>query len=202
MANITYRLGANLYLNITNRCSNRCSFCIRQNGNSVGDADDLWLKQEPTREEILKAVFENDLSKFHEIVFCGYGEPLERLDDVVWLARQIKTKNGAGIKIRVNTNGQADLIHNRRTAPELEGAVDAVSISLNAPNAEKYQELCHSQFGKTVFDAIIAYTKDCVKYVPDVTMSVVDVMPKEDIEECAKIAKAAGAKFRVRELIK
>lgn len=202
MANITYRLGANLYLNITNRCSNRCSFCIRQNGNSVGDADDLWLKQEPTRDEILKAVFANDLSKFHEIVFCGYGEPMERLEDVVWLARQIKTKNGAGIKIRVNTNGQADLIHNRRTAPELEGAVDAISISLNAPNAEKYQELCHSEFGTKVFDAITTYTKDCVKYVPDVTMSVVDVMPKEDIEECAKIAKAAGAKFRVRELIK
>lgn len=202
MADITYRLNGSLYLNITNRCSNRCSFCIRQNGNSVGDADTLWLESEPSREEILAAVFANDLSQFHEIVFCGYGEPMERLTDVVWLARQIKSKCGASVRIRVNTNGQADLIHNRRTAPELEGALDAVSVSLNAPNAEKYQELCHSEFGTKVFDAIIAYTKDCLKYVPDVTMSVVDVMPKEDIEECRKIAKAAGAKFRVRELIK
>lgn len=202
MADITYRLNGSLYLNITNRCSNRCRFCIRQNGDSVGDAKSLWLDKEPDREEILKAVFANDLSKFHEIVFCGYGEPMERLDDVVWLSRQIKSKNGAGIKIRVNTNGQADLIHGRRTAPELSGAVDAVSVSLNAPDAEKYQELCHSQFGKKVFDAIIAYTKDCVNFVPEVTMSVVDVMPKEDIEKCSEIAKAAGAQFRVRELIK
>ena len=32
---ITYEVGNSLYLIITKRCSNRCDFCIRQNGDGA-----------------------------------------------------------------------------------------------------------------------------------------------------------------------
>ena len=139
---ITYEVGNSLYLNITNRCSNRCDFCIRQNGDGAYGSNSLWLEREPTEEEILAAVDARDVKKYDEVIFCGYGEPTERLDTLVHVAKALKAKYGC--KIRVNTNGQSDLIHGRDTSSLFAGAVDTLSISLNAPNAAEYQRVCHS----------------------------------------------------------
>lgn len=196
---ITYTIGSELYLNITNKCTNNCVFCIRRNGPSVGDADDLWLEREPTREEILADIFKRDLSQYSEIVFCGYGEPLERLDDVVYICREIK-KHGDH-KIRINTNGQADLLYSRNTSKDLKDLVDVISISLNAADADNYQKICWSQFGECAFGSIVAYAQECRKYIPRVILTVVDVIGPEQVEKCRAIADRAGAEFRVREMI-
>ena len=131
-------------------------------------------------------------------MFCGYGEPLERLDDVLDVCRYVKQTTG--LRTRINTNGLADLIHGKPTAWMLSELVDAVSISLNAASAVKYDELCHPKFGVEAWPAILKYTQDVKAYVPDVTMSVVSgTIPREDIEVCRRIAeKDLGVKFRVR----
>lgn len=196
---ITYRLSDSLYVNMTNRCSNRCDFCIRNFGDSIGGSGDLWLTKEPTVDEAAADIIKN-ADGCREIVFCGYGEPFMRFDDCIAVIKKVKPVINK--PVRVNTNGQADLITGRKTAPELAGLVDTVSISLNAPDAKGYDKICHSDYGEKAFEAVINYARDCKKYVDDVIFSVVDVMKKEDIEKCREIAQKAGVKFRVREMIK
>ncbi len=199
---VTYKIGSSIYVNLTNRCSNRCEFCIRGNGDSVGGSASLWLDREPTVEEAVQALRENaprgDAPGCREIVFCGYGEPTERLGDLLEICRRVKP---LGLPVRINTNGQADLIHGRATAPELKGLVDTVSISLNAPDSAKYDRLCHSEYGEKAFSVLLDYAKSCKAYVPHVVLSVVDVMAKDEIEACRALAENLGVEFRVRELI-
>lgn len=197
---ITYELGNSLYVNITNRCSNACTFCVRNEHDGVNGKDNLWLDREPDIDEI-KADFEKrDLSKYDAVVFCGYGEPMMRADIVIETAKWLKEKYPY-IKIRINTNGQANLIYGRDITPELEGVVDTISISLNAENAEKYQKLCISRFGEAAFDGLIEFARLAKRYVPQVVFSVVDIMPQDEIENCRKIAEECGVSFRVREFI-
>ena len=136
---ITYVVDGNLYVNMTNKCSNRCEFCIRNNGDGAYGSDSLWLVREPTLEEALESVFSHDLNKYPELIFCGSGEPSYRLNDAVIIAKAVKEKCPK-IKIRINTNGHSDLIHQCDTSPMYEGAFDVVSISLNTPSAKRYQE--------------------------------------------------------------
>jgi len=196
---ITYRLEDSLYVNMTNRCSNRCEFCIRNFGDGISGSGSLWLDHEPTVGEVSADIIKN-ADGCREIVFCGYGEPLMRLDDVIAVIKKVKP--AINKPVRINTNGQADLIHGRKTAGELAGLADTVSISLNAPDAKGYDSICHSDYGEKSFDAVIRYAADCKKYVPNVVLSVVDVMPPDDIEKCRKIAERAGVGFRVRKMIK
>lgn len=187
-----------LYINLTNRCTNRCTFCVRDKDCGIGDVN-LWLEKEPDISEI-----EDDIEKFNpenysEVVFCGYGEPTMRLDVLLDTAKYIK--ENYNVKLRINTNGQANLYYGKNIVPRFEGLIDCVSISLNAKNEEEYDELCKSIYGKESFNALIDFARECTKYVPEVIMSVVDVLPKGDIEECRKIAESAGARLRVRELI-
>ncbi len=197
IGDVLYDYARGLYANITNKCPCRCEFCIRDMVDSLGDADSLWLKREPTSEEVIELVNQRDLSAYDELVFCGYGEPTERLEDLLEISKYIKS--GTNLKIRINTNGLSDLINGRTTAPELAGIVDAVSISLNTSDSEKYVDLCHPAFGEKSFNAIIKFTEDVKKYVPDVTMSVVGgTICGDDIEKCRKIAENLGVKFRVR----
>ena len=196
---ITYTVGDSLYVNTTNRCSNSCDFCVRSHGEEL--YGDLWIDHEPTKEEILADIESRDPEKFPELVFCGYGEPTERQDDIVWVMRELKKKH-PGLKIRINTNGQADLINGRDTTPELEGLVETLSISLNCANAESYQKVCHSEFGEKAFDALIDYARRAKKYVPKVVFSVVrGSIPDSDIDICQKIADDAGVTLRVREML-
>ena len=196
---ITYTVGDSLYVNTTNRCSNSCDFCVRSHGEAL--YGDLWLDHEPTKEEILADIERREPEKFPELVFCGYGEPTERQDDIVWVMRELKKKH-PNLKIRINTNGQADLINGRDTTPELEGLVDTLSISLNCANAASYQKVCHSEFGEKAFDALIDYARRAKKYVPKVVFSVVrGSIPDSDIDICQKIADDAGVTLRVREML-
>ena len=198
---ITYVVEGKLYVNITNKCSNRCEFCIRNNGDGAYGSDSLWLEREPTREEILDSVFDHDLSLYPEIVFCGYGEPSYRLDDAVFVAKEIK-KTYPEMKIRINTNGQSDLILGRDTSPDYEGAFDVVSISLNTPSAERYQDICHSIYGEAAFDSLISFAGRVKSYVPTVILSAVkETLNSEEIELCKKISNDLGVTLRLRDYI-
>lgn len=193
MNSIVYQLGDSLYLNITNRCTNQCTFCVRYKTRLFNGRYPLWLDKEPTTEEILKAI--GDPKKYKEIVFCGFGEPLIRLETVKEVAKALKSK---GARIRIDTNGEANLFYQRNILPELKGLIDSISISLNAENAEVYDKLCRSIYGKKAFNAIIEFTKESKKYIPEVEITVVD-LPNIDKEACAKIAKDLGVDSRVRE---
>lgn len=197
---ITYEYGGNLYINVTNDCPNACEFCLRQNSAGSLYADNLWYEgTEPTKEEMLADIKTRDLAKYAEIVFCGYGEPACRWDDMLWLAKEIKSLGD--YTLRINTNGLADCITGRSTASELRGLIDAVSVSLNAPTAEKYDAVCHSKYGPAAFDAMLRFTREAVAFVPHVAMTVVSTMPAGDIEACRTICESTGAQFRVREYI-
>lgn len=197
MMTITYPVKTGIYVNMTNRCPCACTFCLRHNGEGVYGSDCLWLDREPTVQEVCDSIDTWDLSKYNEIVFCGYGEPTERLYDLLEVAKYIKSKSD--IKIRINTNGLADLIWNEKTAPKLEGLIDTVSVSLNATNKEEYLKVVRPKFGIDSYDAMLNFTKDCSKYVPNVVMTVVDVVTsKEEQEICGKICESVGAILRVR----
>jgi len=191
---ITYRIGDRLYINITNRCSNNCGFCIRKLSNSVGDADSLWLDREPAREEILDDIRKHDLTKYSEIVFCGYGEPTERLDDLLWVCTQLKETGSP--PIRVNTNGHASLIAGYDTAPMFLGPVDTISISLNAAGSAEYDLLCNPSFGSKTYPGILDFAKRVKMYVPAVILSVVG--GTTDVEACRTVAEEMGLPLRVR----
>lgn len=196
IGDVLYDYGRGLYANITNRCPCRCEFCIRDMTDSLGSADSLWLKREPTVEEVIAMLKEWDLNAYEELVFCGYGEPTERLDDLLAIAGYVKANTD--LSVRINTNGLSDLINGKETCPMLEGIIDSVSVSLNQSDAEKYTELCHPKFGPAAYDAMLKFTKDVQRYVPRVAMSVVGVIPVEDIEKCREIAAGLGVPFRVR----
>jgi radical SAM enzyme (TIGR04100 family) len=196
IGDVLYDYGRGLYANITNKCPCRCEFCIRDMTDALGSADSLWLKREPTVEEVIEMLKDWDLSDYDELVFCGYGEPMERLDDLLAIARYVK-KN-TDLTVRINTNGLSDLINGKETAPMLEGIIDSVSVSLNQSDAEKYNALCHPKFGPCAYPAMLKFTKDVKKYVKNVAMSVVGVIPSSDIEACRKIAGDLGVPFRVR----
>ena len=197
MMTITYEGRSSLYINITNRCPCACVFCLRQNKDHVFESSSLWLDREPTVQEICDSIDARDLGKYEEIVFCGYGEPTERLDHLLQVAVHIRAISD--IKIRINTNGLADLICGERTAPKLKGLVDSVSISLNATNREDYLRLVRPRFGIDSYDAMLRFAADCVKYVPEVVMTVVDVVTsREEQEKSRRICESIGVTLRVR----
>lgn len=195
--NIAYKYQGSIYVNLTNRCTNKCRFCIRFTPSGV-DKIDLWLEHEPTADEIIGALKEADFESYGEVIFCGYGEPLMRVDDVLEVCRFIKKTNPA-IKTRVNTNGHANRFAGRDVTPEMKGLVDSVSISLNAETAEKYHEICVCDYGEQGFYEMLDFAKAAKVHIPEVVLSVVDVIGEEAIEKCRKIAEDIGVKYRVRE---
>ena len=197
MMTITYPVHNGIYVNMTNRCPCACTFCLRKQSDHVYGSDSLWLEREPTVEEFCESIDKWDLSKYSEIVFCGYGEPTMRLDDLLKVAAYIKSKSN--IPLRINTNGLADLIAGEKVAHKLEGLIDTVSVSLNATNKEDYFKLVRPKFGIDSYDAMLSFTKECTKYVPNVIMTVVDeVTSKEEQEKSREICESIGAKLRVR----
>ena len=198
IGDVFYEYGGGLYANLTNKCPCRCEFCIRDMVGALGGADSLWLRREPTIEEIKELLGEWDLNEFDELVFCGYAAPTERLEDLLATARYAKSLSPA-LRVRINTNGLSDLINKRDTTEDLRGIIDAVSISLNAKGPEEYLALCHPRFGIDSFDAIIDYTRRVKEVVPDVTMSIVGgTIPRQDERPCREIAESLGVKFRIR----
>lgn len=200
MADIIYTYAGSAYMNITNKCPCSCVFCIRANGDGLGSAESLWLKNDPTIEEIKAEIDNFDFSPYSEVVFCGYGEPTEALDNLIESAKYIKEKHS--LKIRLNSNGLSDLINGKPTAHLLEGLVDSISISLNAPDADCYQRVTRSKYGKEAYPALLKFAEDCKKYIPSVKFTVVDVISEDEIAECKKIAEKMNIPLRVRKWIK
>ena len=199
MASIVYTYENHVYLNITNACPCKCEFCIRNNGDAIGDASTLWFEgHSPSFDEIKGEIEAFDFSDCSgEIVFCGYGEPTCAYDNLIKTAKYLKEKL-PGCKLRLNTNGLSDLINKKPTAQEICGVIDSLSISLNAPTGEKYEALCHPSFKEKTYPAILKFAKECKNLNANVKFTVVDVIPKEDIEECKKISESMGIPLRVR----
>lgn len=189
---IAYKIRNSLYLNITNRCSNRCSFCPKFDDFTV-KGHQLQLKHEPSAREVLAAIAEH--KDFEEIVFCGYGEPLIRLDLIKEVATELKRR---GHRIRINTDGQANLVHGRNILPELAGIVDTISVSLNSADPAQYQQLCHSPFKDEAFKGICEFLRAAPAFIPNVIATAVTV-PEVDIEAVRQLAESLGVSFRERE---
>ena len=187
-----------VYLNLTNRCTCSCTFCLRNLKDMAADKS-LWLQAEPTVDEVKQLLDKAPWHVINEVVFCGFGEPTMRLADMVELLRYIKQQHPT-VKTRINTNGLADLEYGRDTSKDFAGQlVDTVSISLNASNAERYLELTRSKFGLPSYEAMLTYAQHCQAYVPNVVMTVVDqVENQEEIEKCRAICAKRGLTLRVR----
>ena len=188
---IAYVIRNSLYLNITNRCTNSCTFCAKFRDFTV-KGHQLCLEREPTVEEVMKAI--GDPASYDEVVFCGYGEPLLRLDLVKEIAGYLKQNS---ITVRINTDGQANLVHGRNILPELAGLVDSISVSLNAPDASTYQKICRSEYGEQGYAALKKFLVEAKKHIPSVTATAV-TLPGIDIEACRKVAKELQVEFRKR----
>ncbi|MBU6392294.1 MAG: YchF/TatD family DNA exonuclease [Planctomycetota bacterium] len=188
---IAYAIRNSLYINLTNRCSNICDFCMRETYPFV-KGHLLKLNKEPTAEEVLEAI--GDPSSYDEVVFCGYGEPTERLDVLVAVAKFLKSK---GKRIRLDTNGHGDLINGKPIIHALRGLIDTICISLNADTAKKYEEMCKPVFGEKAYPALIQFIKDAKQVIPNVQVSIVEI-PGVDVEKCKQIAQELGVDFRVR----
>ena len=197
MNSILYKVHDNLYVNLTNRCPCACTFCLRQTMDRVGESDSLWLKEEPDFETVKAAFAKFDVAQYNEIVFCGFGEPTERLDLLLEVARFVKEAYDK--PVRLNTNGLGDLVNGRSIAPELAGLVDTVSISLNTPDKEAYLQLVRPKFSERSYEALLAFAAECVKYVPSVVLTTVETtLTKEQEAECAAICQKLGAAYRIR----
>lgn len=190
-----YDYGDNLYINLTNRCLNDCQYCIRRLTNEV-NGHYLWIKREPSAQEVISQL--GVISGYKEIVFCGFGEPLIRLDALKVVARYCKE---VGQRVRVNTNGLANLLYDCDITPQLDGLVDVVSISLPALDAEMYDFLCHPQFGPKSFEGMLEFARLARDYVDEVYFTIFDSMTDEEIARGKEIAKSVGAKTRIRHFI-
>ena len=202
---ITYEYERTLYVNLTNKCNCACEFCLRHGKaqGSIYTQDSLWLEREPTRQEALDSFLSRDIPSYREIVFCGYGEPTYRLDDLLWLVDQLKERFGDALPpVRINTNGHANLIHGRDVCPDLKGRIDTLSISLNADNAADYTALCHPQQGEQAYQAMLDFARTSAHYVPNVVLTIVDKdKTPEEIEHCKQIAASLGVTLRIRSFI-
>lgn len=208
---ISYQLGNSLYLNLTNRCSNACDFCLRSakregvveperwtTSDDLSGSNELWLEREPTVDEVIENLKTRNLAAFEQVVFCGFGEPFMRFDDCKQVAAWLKSQ---GVIVRVNTNGQANLLTGRDVTPEMVGLFDVVSISMNNKNAAEYQQQCHSDFGEKSFDALLDFGERCAKLGMETVFTVVDLLPPADIAACRQLAEERGCTLRVRALI-
>ena len=194
---ILYEVHNNLYVNLTNKCPCACTFCLRQTRDHMENSGVLWLEREPSVQEIIDDFGNFNVDKYDEIVFCGFGEPTERIDAVTEVGRFIK--NTYYKPTRINTNGLGNLVNGRDITPDLEGVIDTISISLNTPNRERYYELTRSRFGIESFDAMLAFAKSAAQYVPNVILSTVSTTITEDEEkECQRICDELGVTYRIR----
>ena len=186
----------NIYVNLTNRCPCACSFCLRQTKNML-ESNSLWLEKEPTIIEVISEFESIDINLYDEIIFCGFGEPTERLDAIIEISKYIKKRNSK-TQIRINTNGLGDLINKKDIAPLLNGLIDTISISLNAPTAEEFYKITKNKFGIESYNAIKKFAVSCKSYIPNVVFTVVDCIGTDAIEASQKVCDDLGITLRVR----
>lgn len=196
IAHLESTKGITCYVNSTNRCTCSCTFCLRQTKEMI-ENNSLWLKEEPTVDEIIQEFEKYDLNDFKEVVFCGFGEPLMRHDDLMQVAKYLK-ETRKDLQIRINTNGLSSIVLKRDITPDFKGLIDTVSISLNAPSKEEYYQLTRSKYGIDSFDYMLDFTLKTKQYVENVVLTVVDIIGDEKIAKCQKIADDLGVVLRVR----
>ncbi len=196
---ITYQVNKSVYVNLTNRCPCSCTFCIRNNGAGVHGSPSLWLEREPSLAEVVSSLEAWDYTRFREVVFCGYGEPTERLDVLLAAAEHLKSRDPS-LRIRVNTNGLSDLVNGRPTAPLFKDKVDCLSISLNTDDPKEYVAKCRPKFGDAAYPALLKFAREATAFVPEVVLTVVGepVTSLEKQQRCREIAESLGATLRVR----
>lgn len=194
--NFTYELDGSLYINLTSKCTNSCTFCVR---NEKADyfGHKLWLSREPSAQDVT-ARLPQEISRYKEYVFCGFGEPTIKLDVLLDVAKEIKARGGT---TRINTNGQANMIHKRDVTGELASCIDRINVSLNEATAEDYVKLCRPAFGEAAFAGLQDFAKKCAQRGIDTWFSVVDVIGEEKIALCRRIAQDCGVALRVRAYI-
>ena len=192
----TYALDGNLYLNLTSKCTNDCTFCVR-NERADYFGHKLWLSREPSAEEIA-AQLPEDIDRYKEYVFCGFGEPTLKLPVLLEAAAEIKRRGGV---TRLNTNGQANMIWKRDVTGELAPVVDKINVSLNEATAEAYAALCRPAFGEAAFAGLQDFAAKCARRGIETWFSVVDIIGREKIDACRAIAAACGVSLRVRKYI-
>ena len=194
---ILYEVHNNLYVNLTNKCPCSCTFCLRQTRDEMNESGSLWLKREPSLEEVIEEFNKFDMNQYEEVVFCGFGEPTERIDVLLNVAKYVKEKYQK--KIRINTNGLGNLVNEKDITPLLKGLIDTISISLNTPNAERYHELVRSKFGDVSFDEMLHFAKKATQYVPTVVLTTVaTTITKDEETQCQEICDQIGATYRIR----
>jgi TatD family-associated radical SAM protein len=191
---ISYEIGERLYLNITDRCTLRCAFCPKHNGSHRVHGYDLALRQRPTQAEILAAIGEP--ARYREVVFCGFGEPTLRLKVLLETARHIRMQGG---RVRVNSDGLANLVHKRDVLPEMADCVDALSISMNAQQRDVYDRHCRPTLAGS-YHAMLDFLERAPRHVAEVTATAIDGLEGVDVAACARLAGSRGARFRRREL--
>jgi radical SAM enzyme (TIGR04100 family) len=194
---ILYQVHSGLYVNMTNRCPCDCTFCLRNTRDEMDASGSLWLEHDPTVDEV-KAEFRNfPMETYSEVVFCGFGEPTERIFELLEVASFVKETYHK--KVRINTNGLGNLIHKQDITPLFEGKIDCVSISLNTPNAKRYNELTRSIFGEQAFSGMLDFADKVKHYVQEVVMTTVaTTISEEEEQECQAICDKLGVQYRIR----
>lgn len=194
LGSIAYELHGNLYLNITNKCTLRCRYCPKFNHTWTVQDYGLRLTAEPGVERLLEAV--GDPRRYQQIVFCGLGEPTTRLDTLLGVSRELKRQ---GAKLRLNTDGLANLIHNRDVTPELADCLDQVSISMNAQNADLYTQHCRPKQAYS-YEYMLEFVRRLRGRMEGVTATAIQGLPGVDIEQCKQMAARMRVHFRSRTL--
>ena len=194
---VLYEVHKGLYVNLTNKCPCACTFCLRQTRDHMENSGSLWLKREPEAREVIEDFDNFDMAKYDEVVFCGFGEPTERIDTLLEVAKYVK--DTFGLPTRINTNGLGNLVNERDITPELKGLIDTVSISLNTPDRDRFYELTRSRFGIGSFEALLDFAKKAKEYVPNVVMTTVaTTITEEEEKKCRSICDTLGVKYRIR----
>ena len=196
MADILYTYKNSVYANITNKCNCSCTFCIRSQKDGIGSADTPWHEKNPSKDVVLDAIRNYDFTGFDELVFCGYGEPTCALDTLLAAAKIAKEEKG--LRTRLNTNGLGNEENGRNIVSELAEVIDSVSISLNAPDSARYQEVSRPKY-ENGFDKMVDFAKKCKEKIKDVKWSIVDILSNEDIERCRQISENTGIELRIRQ---
>lgn len=201
---LSYEAEENLYLNITNQCPCACTFCIRKNGDGAYDSDPLWLEHEPSMQEMQEDLKKRNLADYQEIVFCGYGEPTMRLEFACELAKWLKSVNPA-LCIRLNTNGLTELYapSEKGSASELVAkAFDKVSVSLNAGCTDAYLKVTNPKNSPDeAYHAMLKFARDCKNAGADVSFTVVNVIPEEEIHLAQQVADDLQIPLHVRNYV-
>lgn len=194
MDTLVYDIADSRYINLSDRCTLRCQFCPKTHEEFQVHEYNLKLKYRPTAAQIISAL--GDPTQYKEIVFCGFGESTLRFKTLIEIANYVKDKGG---RVRVNTDGLANLVNKRNILPELAPCVDALCVSMNAQDEAIYNHHCQPLLNGA-YSAMLEFLADAPNYISDVTATAINGLEGVDIKACEKIASGLNVKFRRREL--